>query len=159
MTNSSSRTAILSALAVAVTITGGIYWLAVRPWLLRLGATADELTRDRPGHDVAPDPAVNSTQAVTIDAPPEAVWPWLVQIGQGRGGFYSYDWLEQLVGAEIHNVDRILPEYQDLEEGDEVLLTPKDYWLGSPDSWPIVAAIEAPRYIVLRPPTESPAYV
>lgn len=159
MAHSPSRALTLSALSVLLTVIGGIYWLVVRPWFLRWGATDDELARDMPGHDLAPDPAVNSTQAVTIDAPPEAVWPWLVQIGQGRGGFYSYDWLEQLVGADIHNVDRILPEYQALEEGDEVLLAPKDYWLGSPDSWPIVAGIEAPRYIVLRPPTDKPTYV
>lgn len=138
---------------------GTVYWLVVRPWFLGWGATDAELTRDLPGHDLVPADAVTSTQAVTVDAPPEAVWPWLVQIGQGRGGFYSYDWLEQLVGADIHNVDRIVPEYQSLEAGDEVLLAPKDYPLGSPDSWPVVADLEVERYLVLRPPTNPPGYV
>lgn len=124
-----------------------------------MGATAEERARHLPGHDLAIDPAVDNTQAVTIDASPEEIWPWLVQMGQGRGGFYSYDWLEQFVGADIHNVDRVLPEYQELEEGDEVLLAPKDYGLGSPDSWPVVEAIEEERYIVLRPPIDPPSYV
>lgn len=159
MTNRSTLTLALSALTVVVTVLGSIYWFVVRRWFLRWGATDDELARDLPGDELVPGPAVDSTQVVTIDAPPETVWPWLVQIGQGRGGFYSYDWLEQLVGANIHNVNQILPEYQSLKEDDEVLLAPKDYWLGSPDSWPIVAGIKEPRYIVLRPPTDSPTYI
>lgn len=159
MRNRPSRTSSLPAVITALAALGGSYWFAIRPWFLRWGATPDEVDRTLPGHALAPDPAVNSTQAVTVDAPPGAIWPWLVQIGQGRGGFYSYDWLEQLVGADIHNVDRIVPEHQTLTEGDEVLLAPRDYWLGSPDSWPIVADIEEADHIVLRPPTEPPSYV
>jgi hypothetical protein len=66
-----------------------------------------------------------ATQAVTIDAPVERVWPWLVQLGQGRGGFYSYTWLENLVGCHMRNVNRILPELQWLAVGDKVQLHPK----------------------------------
>lgn len=145
--------------AALLAVLGVLYWSVVRPWYLRWGVTDEELARNKPGHDLAPEPAVHSTQAVTIDVPPEDVWPWLVQIGQGRAGFYSYDWLEQLVGADIHNIDRIIPEYQALAEGDEVRLAPKDYPLGSPDSWPVVADIEENRHIVLRPPTDPPSYV
>jgi len=63
-----------------------------------------------------------STRGVTIDAPPEAVWPWLAQIGQGRGGLYSHDALENLVGLDIHSLDSLLPEDQRLEPGDLVRL-------------------------------------
>lgn len=148
-----------AAAGVLVATLGAVYWALVRPWYLQWGTTAAELDRELPGHDLAPDPAVHSTQAVTVDASPADVWPWLVQIGQGRGGFYSYDWLERLVGADIYNVDRIIPEYQDLREDDEVLLAPKNYVLGSPDSWPVVASLEEGRSIVLRPPGEQPTYV
>jgi hypothetical protein len=66
--------------------------------------------------------AVPSTRALTIHAPPAAVWPWLVQIGQGRGGFYSHDWLENLFAANMHNVDQITPELQHIAVGDTVSL-------------------------------------
>lgn len=159
MSNRGSMAPDLAAMTLSLAVLGVTYWFAVRPWFLDWGADAGGRDRRLPGHDLAPDPAVNSTQAVTIEASPEAIWPWLVQIGQGRGGFYSYDFLERLVGADIHNVDRILPEHQDLEEGDEIRLAPKDHWMGSPDSWPTVARLEAYEYIVLRPPTEPPTYV
>jgi len=58
--------------------------------------------------------------AITIDAPADAIWPWLCQLGQGQGGFYSYEWAENLVGLDIHNADRIVPEWQNLEVGDTV---------------------------------------
>ena len=74
------------------------YLLALRPWLRRWGATDDEVARALPGDELVPDPAIDSTWSVTIDAPAEDVWPWLAQIGQDRGGFYSYEWLENLAG-------------------------------------------------------------
>jgi hypothetical protein len=88
------------------------YLLAIRPWLRRWGATDDELMRTLPGDELVPDPAINSTWSVTIDAPVEDAWPWLAQIGQDRGGFYSYQWLENLAGCELRNADRIHPEWQ-----------------------------------------------
>lgn len=148
------RATVVGAAALAV-----LYWQVVRPWYLTWGTTAGEQVRHLPGRALVPDPAVDSTQAVTIDAPPVDVWPWLVQIGQDRGGFYSYDWLEQLVGDEVHSVDRIVPEYQDLEEGGEVLLAPKDYWAGAPASWPVVEELAPERRLVLRSPTDPPTYV
>ena len=60
------------------------------------------------------------TTAITITAPPEAIWSWLAQLGQGRGGFYSHEWVENLMGLDIHNADRILPEYQGLKRGDSI---------------------------------------
>lgn len=86
----------------------------------RWGAEAGELTRPLPGDELVPHPKLGYTRAITIEAAPDQVWPWLVQIGQGRGGFYSYDGLENLVGCDIHSVDRVLPEHQDLAVGDIV---------------------------------------
>jgi len=86
----------------------------------RCGATDDELARPMPGDELVKDPKLGYTRAITIDAPPEQVWPWLAQIGQGRGGFYSFDSLENLVGCDIHSANRILPEHQHLSVGDIV---------------------------------------
>jgi hypothetical protein len=100
------------------------YLLAIRPRLRRWGATDDEATRVLPGDEMVPHPAIESTWAVTIDAPVEEVWPWLAQIGQDRGGFYSYEWLENLAGCELHNADRIHPEWQHRDVGEIVPLHP-----------------------------------
>ncbi len=88
-------------------------------------------------------PRQTATRAITIDAPAAAVWPWLVQIGQGRGGFYSYDWLENLAGCDIHSADRVIPALQDLREGDTVRLGPEGYPAYR------VAAVESGRALVL----------
>jgi hypothetical protein len=71
-------------------------------------------------------PRLENTRAITIHAPASAIWPWLVQMGQGRGGLYSYQRLENLIGCDIHNADRIMPEHQNLQVGDKVRLTPQD---------------------------------
>lgn len=93
-------------------------YLAIHPWLLRWGATEEEVSRAMPG-DLD---HIGWTRAITINATPEQVWPWLVQWGQGRGGWYSYDWLENLFGFDIHTADRILPEYQDVQLGDPICM-------------------------------------
>ena len=77
-----------------------------------------------PGDDVVPDPALQTTRAVTVDAPVEEVWPWLAQIGQDRGGFYSYQWLENLAGCEMRNAEQIHPDWQHRDIGETVLLHP-----------------------------------
>lgn len=100
------------------------YLLAGRPWLRRWGSTADERFRTLPGDKLVPDPAVNSTWSVTINAPAAAVWPWLAQVGQDRGGFYSYEWLENLAGCQMRNADRVHPEWQDRTVGQTVPLHP-----------------------------------
>src|SRR5512146_440105 len=113
------------ARALVVAIAGAAtYSLVVRPWMGRWGATDDETYRSLPGDDLVPDPKLNWTHAVTVDAPAGGVWPWLVQIGQNRGGFYSYDWIENLMGLNIHSADRILPEFQTLSQGDRLSLAP-----------------------------------
>jgi hypothetical protein len=70
------------------------------------------------------DADIVATRAVSIDAPPSAVWPWLVQMGSGRGGAYTYDWIENLFGLGMHSADRVLPEFQDIEVGDSFALGP-----------------------------------
>jgi hypothetical protein len=93
-------------------------YLTINPWLLRWGATNEEVSRAMPG-DLD---HIGWTRGITINATPEQIWPWLVQWGQGRGGWYSYDWLENLFGFDIHTADRILPEYQDLATGDPICM-------------------------------------
>lgn len=94
----------------------------LRPRYERWGATDDEVARMLPGDEFVPGAGDVATRAVTIHAPAEEVWAWLVQIGQHRAGFYSYSFLEDLVGADIHNADRIVPEWQHLAVGDVVWL-------------------------------------
>ena len=81
------------------------YVFLVRPWHLKWGATDEETKMILPGDELFEHPQLNATHAITINAPVKKVWPWLVQIGQNRGGFYSYTWLENLVGCDMHNAD------------------------------------------------------
>lgn len=86
--------------------------------ILTWGATADEAGRRLPGDELLEDADLVATRAITIQAPASAVWPWLVQMGPGRGGAYTYDWIENLLGLDIHSTDRLLPEFQQLQVGD-----------------------------------------
>src|SRR6185295_17289451 len=88
------------------------YAYLIRPWHLRWGATDEEVKMALPGDEVTPQPKLNATHAITIRAPVSDAWRWLAQIGQRQGGFYSYTWLENLVGCRMHNADRIVPEWQ-----------------------------------------------
>jgi hypothetical protein len=92
--------------------------------LLRWGATDEEIAALQPGDDLIGDANVTATRAITIRRSPDVVWPWIAQLGQGRGGFYSYDFLENLVGCDIHSADRVVPEWQRISVGDEVRLAP-----------------------------------
>lgn len=112
----------LGGLAAAGAIVGSIvaYRRWVGPWQRHWGATGAEGRDPLPGDELVAEPADQVTRAVTVDAPPEQVWPWVVQLGADRGGFYSYDWLENLFGLGIHSADRIVGEWQDLGIGDVV---------------------------------------
>jgi hypothetical protein len=99
----------------------------LRRWYRHWGATPAERSAPMPGDDLLPEPKLQSTRAVTICAPCEQVWPWLAQVGQGRGGLYSYDVLEDLIGCDIHSADAILPEHQDLGAGDLIRMGPDGY--------------------------------
>ena len=91
---------------------------------LTWGATDQEIGDPLAGDDLISNPDMVATRAIAIRASAERVWPWIAQLGQGRGGFYSYDWLENLVGCDIHSSDRILREWQDIVVGDEIKLAP-----------------------------------
>ncbi len=93
----------------------------------RWGALDAEVSGPMPGDELVPTPRLGYTRDVEIAAPPEQVGPWLVQVGQGRGGLYSFDGLENLVGCDIHSVDHVLPEHQELQVGDLVRLGPVGY--------------------------------
>ena len=85
---------------------------------LTWGAADDEVVRALPGDDLLETPDLLSTRAVSIGASPGAVWPWLAQMGPGRGGVYTYDWIENLFGLHMHSVDVVLPQFQDIRVGD-----------------------------------------
>jgi hypothetical protein len=112
--------------AVALGALAAVYATSVRRRMGHWGTQPGEDDAPLPGDDVVARPRYTCTRAVTVDAPPGDVWPWLVQIGQGRGGLYSYDWLENLAGLNMHSADRIVPELQDLAVGDEIRLVPPD---------------------------------
>ena len=92
---------------------------------VRWGATDAEVNRSLPGDDLVPYSKGGYTHAITIRASAADIWPWMVQLGQGRGGFYSYDFLENLVGCNIHSVDRIVPEFQHNEASEGLRLHPQ----------------------------------
>lgn len=112
----------LAAGAIAAEVAAYLLW---RPRMLRWGATDEEASEALPGDDHTPHPRTQSTRAVTIDAPPERVWPWLMQMGIGRGGFYTHDWVERLLFHARyvegrHSATRIHPELPPLKAGGTV---------------------------------------
>ncbi|WP_198597847.1 SRPBCC family protein [Blastococcus atacamensis] len=115
-----------------------------------VAATSAEAAATLPGDELVPGPAELTTLAVTVDAPGEAVWPWLVQIGKGRGGMYSYDWLENLIGLDIHSTDEIREQWQHLAPGDRIVVVPQGFG-PMPDGYSFpVAQVLPGRALVLR---------
>jgi len=114
---------ILGITAIGGAAVAGV--LAVRRWQLRWGATGQEAGGCLPGDDIIAAPDLTATRAISIDTPIGQVWPWIAQLGQGRGGFYSYDFLENLVGCDIHSANRIMPAWQDIGHGDQIRLAPQ----------------------------------
>jgi hypothetical protein len=97
------------------------YAAVLRPRIMTWGASPAEAAARLPGDELLEDADGVSTRATTIAAPAAAVWPWLAQMGPSpRGGAYTYDWIENLMGLDMHSVDRVLPEYQDPQVGDEI---------------------------------------
>jgi hypothetical protein len=134
----SHRVRCLTALAgVAVA-----YIYVARPRQLMWGATDQESDVALLGDDMIANADLSATRAITVRASAAQVWPWIAQLGQGRGGFYSYDSLENLVGCDIHSADRIVPEWQEVGVGDEIMLAPE---VGL-----VVAVVEEGRSLVLR---------
>ncbi len=97
-----------------------VYFRVLRPWHLHWGATAEEASGEVAGDELMPAADIVATRVVEIGAPPSAIWPWLVQMGPGRGGAYTYDWIERWLGIDIRNTDRVIPELQHLKVGDEI---------------------------------------
>src|SRR6478736_2716530 len=137
-----NRVRTLLLLAGGVVLGTACYWFRVRPWMAQWGTSQEERTRQMPGDRIIGHPTNSAMQAVTVEATPEDIWPWLVQIGYQRGGLYSYDWLDRIFGfLDRPSATRILPEFQQLAVGDEIPL-------GRGPRWP-VAAVEASRALVL----------
>lgn len=126
--------------AARVALALGAYALFVRPRLLRWGATDEEVYERFPGAELIPDGARAPTMAITIDAPRPKVWPWLIQMGYDRAGFYSWDILDNLARK---SADRIHPEWQALSVGDHIKAMGVDAWE--------VAMLEPERFLGLRP--------
>lgn len=114
------RTSTATVIGVASALTGLAigYPLFARTRCLTWGATAAEAAKGMPGDGLLAEPDLVTTRGVTISATPEQIWPWLVQIGPGRGGAYTYDWIENLLGLNMHSADEILPQFQDLAVDD-----------------------------------------
>lgn len=125
-------------LAAAVAVTASV----LRGRYLRWGATVDEVAMTLPGDEIVPRADLTATRAVTIRASAAEVWPWIAQLGQGRGGFYSYDFLENLLGCDIHSAEEIVPAWQHVDVGDAVNFYP--------GGGPSVAVVEPGRALVLR---------
>lgn len=111
--------------AAAATAALGAYFLLIRPWHSHWGATRKEAQEPLPGDEFVPHPTGGATHAITINAPVRDVWPWLAQMGQDKGGFYSYTWLENLAGCHMRNADAVMPQYQHIAVGDKVWLHPE----------------------------------
>lgn len=125
----------------------GAYYLLLRPRHMNWGATKAEAEGYLPGDDLVPKTRHRATHAMTIDAPPEAIWPWLIQLGQDKAGFYSYTALENLLGCHMKNADRVHPEWQEVAIGDPVKFHP------TAPTVP-VAMLQKHRHFVLGRPDE-----
>jgi hypothetical protein len=106
---------------IIILVAGLLYWFPLRRWMGRWGTTPVDRTRVMAGDAAVVDPTYSATLAITVDARPEEIWPWLLQMGYRRGGLYSYDWLDRLFGyLDRPSANRILPEFQHLAAGDEI---------------------------------------
>lgn len=121
---------------------GAAYALVLRGRQLRCGATDREVTARLDGDELIGRADLTATRAITIGAPAAEVWPWIAQLGQGRGGFYSYDCLENMAGCHIRSAEEIVDEWQEIQPGDEIRLAPE---VGLE-----VAAVTDERSLVLR---------
>ncbi len=142
------RTGTARAWLALVGIACGFYGLVLRPRMLNRGATADERTRPLPGDELVPHPTATATRAVTIHATASAIWPWLLQMGQDRAGFYTHNWVERLLHSGIPDVHELHPEWQQLRVGD-LMRTNREITPGHPLGW-LVARVDAERARVLR---------
>lgn len=123
---------------------------AVYRWFRRWGSTVYEQEHRLPGDELCKGARVVHTRAVSVDSSAEAVWPWLMQIGQDRSGFFSYTFLENLVGCEMPKVHEVRPEWQHRAPADKVLMTTPGHYSGK--AYNVVARIDPRRCLVLVAP-------
>jgi hypothetical protein len=124
---------------VGIALSLAVYPLLRRP-ILTWGATSEEAASRLPGDELLEDADGVSTRAITIDAPAGSVWPWLAQMGPSpRGGAYTYDWIENLLGLNMHSADRVLPQFQHPEVGDTIALGANRMRLEQVEPWRVVA--------------------
>ncbi len=116
----------------------GAYKKLVKPWHLQWGASDEEAVQTMPGDEIVENPVMTATRAITINAKPSEVWPWLVQMGYGRAGFYSYDLVDN---SRRHSAERIIPELQYLKVGDAIPTSANEGF--------IVAKIEPERLLLM----------
>lgn len=130
-----------------------VYFGYLHPWFMNWGATPAEQQMALPGDQLLPFVSSRFTRAITIHAPPSAIWPWILQIGQDRAGFYSNTWLENLTGSDIHNVNIVHAEWQQRELGNRVLLARPDLLGGffAEGAQTRIVALEAERLIAFIP--------
>jgi len=140
--------AVLALLVLSI----GFYYFVIRPGQLRWGATPEELSRPMPGDDLVAAPSLRATRAVTIAGRPEDIWPWIVQIGYDRAGFYGYDLIENLGSKHgIRSAAKIVPDLQRLGVGDRVYMsriaylvihsmTPYRFLVWAGDEYPLTGA-------------------
>ena len=147
------RVSVLVGIAAAVlAVLLAAYVVVLRPWHLRWGTTAVEATETLPGDDLLEGKLGQVTRAITIDAPPERIWPWLMQMGQDRGGFYSYTPLENLIGAGMPEVHTLRSNWYARVPGETV-------WFASPKRFDgqgkmIAAVVDVPRAFVMVMPAD-----
>ncbi|MFF7047181.1 hypothetical protein ACFY94_02225 [Streptomyces griseorubiginosus] len=145
----SERRAMLGPAVVAsAAVASALHGLVLRPMMLTWGATREEAARSYPGDELIPGADSNSTMATTLPAPPSAVWPWLAQMGCDRGGWYSWD---QLDNGGRPSADRIVEQWQGLEQGQRLASVP------SGRAWFTVAVLVPERTMVLRADTRVPS--
>jgi hypothetical protein len=150
-----SRTSTFLVGASLTLVVGSVARRAARR-LSSWGATSGEAHEAMPGDELVPDPASTTTRAITVSAPASEVWPWLVQIGTDRGGWYTHERLERLLGVPVHNASEIHPEWQRLAVGDVVELCPPG-WLGTPGMrMPVVRADDGSCIVLRQEPPSSP---
>ncbi len=116
---------VLGAL-IGLIVLGIVVIALLTPWMDRWGATDEEIAATFPGDELVPEPADFLNRAITINAKPEHIYPWIVQLDARKGGWYSYTWLEAMAGCPMVNADRIHDEWQDLKVGDEVRMCVKE---------------------------------
>ena len=142
-------------LAGSAVASAGLY--AARQYFRNWGTTKEECETPLPGDELVAQPAVQTTEGVWIEAPAAEVWPWLVQMGQDRGGLYSYEKLENLAGLRHRNADRIHPEWQNLAVGDVIRVVPRG-WMGLSDgvALPVSQLIEGESIVLRLQPPDVP---